>query len=37
MIVSFPGRIFTVEEANCLIGELEAVIAEIERLRSQLE
>ena len=37
MTESFPGRIFTVEEANCLVGEMEAVIAEIEHLRSQLE
>ena len=32
-----PGRIFTVEEANRLVNEMEAVIAEIERLRGQLE
>ena len=37
MTESFPGRIFTVGEANRLVGEMEAVIAEIERLRSQLE
>ena len=37
MTESFPGRIFTVGEANCLVGEMEAVIAEIEHLRSQLE
>ena len=37
MTESFPGRIFTVEEANGLVGEMETVIAEIERLRGQLE
>ena len=37
MTESSPGRIFTVGEANRLVGEMEAVIAEIERLRSQLE
>ena len=34
---SFPVRIFTVEEANRLVGEMEVVMAEIQRLRSQLE
>lgn len=37
MTESFPARIFTVEEANRLVGEMEIVMAEIERLRSQLE
>ena len=37
MTESFSVRIFTVEEANRLVGEMETVIAEIERLRSQLE
>ena len=34
---SAPDRIFSVEEANRLIGAMEAVIAEIERLRGQSE
>jgi len=34
---SAPDRIFSVEEANRLIGAMEAVIAEIERLQGQLE
>ena len=37
MTESAPDRIFTVAEANRLIGAMEAVIAEIERLRGQLE
>ena len=37
MTESAPDRIFTVEEANRLIDAMEAVIAEIERLRGQLE
>ena len=36
MTESAPNRIFTVEEANRLIGAMETVIAEIERLRGQL-
>ena len=34
---SAPDRIFSVEEANRLIDVMEAVMAEIERLRGQLE
>lgn len=34
---SAPDRIFSVEEANRLIGAMEAVTVEIERLRGQLE
>ena len=37
MSESFPVRIFTVEEANRIVGEMEVVMAEIQRLRSQLE
>ncbi len=37
MTDSADDRIFTVEEANRLVGAMEAVIAEIERLRGQLE
>ena len=37
MTESFPVRIFTVEEANRLVGPMEVVMAEIECLRSQLE
>ena len=34
---SAPDRIFTVKEANRLVGVMEAVIAETERLQGQLE
>ena len=37
MTESVPDRIFTVEEANRLIGAMEAVITEIDRLRGRLE
>jgi len=33
----FPNKIFTVEEANGLVGEMESMISEIERLRGQLD
>lgn len=37
MAESFPSRIFTVEEANRLVSEMEALMAKIQRLRNQLE
>ena len=37
MTESFPSKVFTVEEVNRLIGTMETVMAEIERLRNQVE
>ena len=37
MTESFPSKVFTVEEVNRLIGTMETVMAEIERLGNQVE
>ena len=37
MTESFPSKVFTVEEVNRLIGTMETVMAEIERLGDQVE
>ena len=37
MTKSLPGKVFTVDEVNRLIGTMETVIAEIERLGDQVE
>ena len=37
MTESFPSKVFTVEEVNRLIGTMETVMAEIERLGDQVQ